>query len=123
METIVIILPLIAGGATLIAVVGFSLIARWYALHNVTSKTLGVHKSTTRTHRLAAKVTATHINRRGICNAQRASEICRHSYSHFNSSRNVLHLVCDEFESSTHRNFSCRLYWRRHWMGDSPFLD
>lgn len=39
METIVIILPLIAGGATLIAVVGLSLIARWYALHNVTSKT------------------------------------------------------------------------------------
>ena len=34
-----IILPLIAGGATLIAVVGLSLIARWYALHNVTSKT------------------------------------------------------------------------------------
>jgi len=39
METIVIILPLIAGGATLIAVVGLSLLARWYALHNVTSKT------------------------------------------------------------------------------------
>ena len=39
METIVIILPLIAGGVTLIAVVGLSLIARWYALHNVTSKT------------------------------------------------------------------------------------
>lgn len=34
-----IILPLIAGGATLIAVVGLSLLARWYALHNVTSKT------------------------------------------------------------------------------------
>ena len=39
METIVIILPLIAGGATLIAVVGFSLIARWHALRNVTSET------------------------------------------------------------------------------------
>ncbi|MSR34893.1 MAG: type II secretion system F family protein [Phycisphaerales bacterium] len=39
METIVIILPLIAGGVTLIAVVGLSLIARWYALHNVTSET------------------------------------------------------------------------------------
>ncbi|MEI6272747.1 MAG: hypothetical protein WCQ03_04675 [Phycisphaerae bacterium] len=34
-----IILPLIAGGATLIAVVGLSLIARWYAKRNVTSKT------------------------------------------------------------------------------------
>lgn len=34
-----IILPLIAGGVTLIAVVGLSLIARWYALHNVTSET------------------------------------------------------------------------------------
>ena len=39
METIVIILPLIAGGATLIAVVGLSLIARSYAKRNVTSKT------------------------------------------------------------------------------------
>ena len=39
METIVIILPLIAGGVTLIAVVGLSLIARWYALRNVTSET------------------------------------------------------------------------------------